>query len=85
MTGQRDTEWANSEEATIYKTVSIIDDTRNIKRICGAMENCDVSTNSEDKIKPYQEINGEFWFAVYRGDRITTRINSRYIDSVFYQ
>jgi len=74
----------------------ILDDQREIKRITFPVlggDECfyEIGMNIGDKkitkILPYEE-NGEMasiiWFAIYVGDEILYRVNSKYIDTVQY-
>ena len=66
----------------------ILEDEREIKRITMPDTTVyEVGKFQCTKIQPYEE-NGEMayvvWFAVYIGDLITARVNSKYIDTVQY-
>ena len=71
---------------------SIIEDEREIERIeIFTQHSCDiVSYTKRDgytKIVPYHE-NGEMasvvWFAIIKNDIITSRVNSKYVQSIDY-
>jgi len=64
----------------------LVNDGRAITGIYGPDDVWQVTITSFgiERIEPYLEDGDVVWFAIYREDRIISRINSRYVESVQY-
>ena len=64
----------------------LVNDGRAITAIYGPDDVWQVTITSLgiSRIEPYLEDGDVVWFAIYREDRIISRINSRYVETVQY-
>lgn len=71
------------------KVVKMWNDDRPIKSIWihtdGGDEGFSVGSSGVTKIVPYFEDDDSLWFAVYGGETLLQRVNSKYIDVVVYE
>jgi len=64
--------------------IVIGNDPKTISGLYGENENWCVTLDRADKIEAYIEDGNVPWFAVYKDNKITQRVNSRYVESVIY-
>ena len=65
----------------------LVNEYRPIKGLYGPGDTWQVTVSEAtglDKIEPYLEDGDVVWFAIYREDRIISRINSWYVETVQY-